>query len=455
MKIRLLNFLRLPQDQRLQIEKSYHCRPQNWLKKLALLLTVLLMVMAGCWPQSDQVVQQFVDAVNNKDLNSAVRLFASDAMVDIGNSVYISSQQEIEQWLKDLFEDNLNLEKPYAKEHDGQIDARYTLTLNNASDLGVVSLSGTSEFSVRRSKITKLHFTLDIESQAKLLKAILIADSPRLTYAVLPDPSPLRANEGARIDDASFTVLITNLTDLPVDVKSITFILPEGSLAGDLTTDPTNIHTDNPNGENWVIGSEGGGRLRLAPRMDGGGHLDAGNGLSFTIFKIPVNAQPGSWELEIIEELWAGNGESINRSTTIQLFKLPPRFYVGDLNAEPLIINAGEETTLWWSGSESATYIIKYWDGTQEVSENVEGPVFKYPIKLQETTTFYLVAEARVLDKTVTLQRERTVTVIQAILTPTPAPTGSSTESLLNVAFDNEMVSGEIYANKLIIGSPR
>jgi hypothetical protein len=124
-----------------------------------------------------------------------------------------------------------------------------------------------------------------------------------------------------------------------------------------------------------------------------------------------VNTQPGSWDLEVIEKIGDGNGGTTTGSTTIQLDKLPPRFYVGDLNAQPLIVNAGHETTLWWSGSENATYTIKYWDGTQEVSKTVESPYRHVVENLQETTTFYLIAEARVLDDSVTVQRERTVTV--------------------------------------------
>jgi hypothetical protein len=120
-----------------------------------------------------------------------------------------------------------------------------------------------------------------------------------------------------------------------------------------------------------------------------------------------------------------------------------------------LIVNVGEETTLSWDGSDNATYTITYWDGTQEVSEIVEGPVYKYPVKdLQQSTTFYLVAEARVLDKTVTTQRERTVTVIQVAPTPTSAPSGSLPISFLNVSIDNVMVTGETYANDPYIGSP-
>lgn len=434
MKKRLLDPIWLPQDQWPRIEQGYSGRLQKWVKRLALLLTVLLMALAGCNPQPDLQVQQLVDAVNGQNLNGAVRLFAPDAVVGIGSSVSFSGQQEIEQWLKGLFADNLKLNMLHAEVHDDQVMAGYTLTLDSISGLGVASLAGTGVITVRGSRITELHFTLDNESQAKLLKAILIVGSPMLTYAVLPDPSPLRVNEGTRIDDASFTVLITNRSDHPVDVIGITFLLPEGLRAGDLTNDPTLIHTDNPNKKNWSIEPEGGGRIRLAPKIDGEGQLDAGNGLSFTVFKIAVNEQPGSWDLEIIEEIGKGNGGSTTGSTTIQLDKLPPRFYVGDLNAEPLIVNAGGETTLWWSGSENATYTIKYWDGTHEVSETVEGLEYKYLVKnLQETTTFYLAAEARVLDETVTAQRERTVTVIKVPQTPTPASSESSYISFLNV----------------------
>jgi hypothetical protein len=416
---RLLDPISLPQVQWPRVEGGFSAPSQKWGQSLALLMLVLLMALAGCSSsQPDLVAHQLVDAVNGQNLNGALRLFASDAVVGIGSSASFSGQAEIEQWLKGLLADNLKLNMQHAEVQDNQVTADFTLNLDSVSGLGITSLAGTGAITVRGGRITELHFTLNNESQAGLLKARLNVGSPRLTYAALPDPSPLRVNQGSRVDLSSFTVLVTNSTAQPVEVIEITFRLPEGDpgseRAVDLTNDPGKIMSDNPNGENWKINSDTNAEIRLEPSIPGKGQLGAGEGLYFTIYNIPVNTQPGSWDLKIDEVIGDGKRGSTKSSTTIQLAKLPPSFYVGELKADSLIVNAGDGITLSWSGSENATYTIKYWDGTHVISDTVEGPVYQYPVEnLQETTTFYLIAEAAEGEKVVTLQRDRTVTVIK------------------------------------------
>jgi hypothetical protein len=408
---------------------------QKRIIRLALVLVALLIGLVGCRPQPDPVVQKLVDAVNAKELVRAGELFASDAVVDIGSPISISDQQEVSQLLESLFADNLKLEMQDARVQGGKVMVGCTVQTESIHDLCLDSLNGTAEITVLESKITELRFALDDESRAKLSEARLsknIACSPMLTYAVIADPSPIHTAGDLQGDsDASFTVLITNRTHQTVNVTEIVLQLPEGARAADLTGDPTIIHstapmdtTDRQVGK-WGSTLEGGGRIRISPKISGEGKINPRDGLSFTISKIAVNKAPGSLDLKIIETILDGKGGSVKRSTTVQLDKLPPTgFSVGDLVANPSIIKAGGNTTLAWSGSKDAIYAIIFSNGTGEVSQKFDKPPYQYSVKnLQETTTFYL---ARIIGEKATVLRERTVTVIQP--TPTPVPTVTSNE---------------------------
>ncbi len=465
---------------------------------LALLLIFLLIAAAGCKSQPNLVAQQFVQAVNDHDLNRAVGLFTPDAVVAIGDAVSFSGRSEIEHWLQGLLDDQLSLDMPNLLVRDDEVSSGYTLTLDSAGGR-VASVSGTGVMTIKAGAITGLHLTMNDESQTELLKTKLTggfyiselnaepmmvdADGtttlswstnapatfsirysdrigehtqlvlgtppyqylvprlqetttfyltarsaegeknvtvereqtvkvkrPRLAYTVLADPSPLRVSTPSQRSEGSLTILVANRTSQTVKVKSIVFNLPTGSEAQHLVLDPAGIHGYGLKA-GWAIRNGGNGDLDLTP-VDSG-QLKAGESLSFTLPNIPVNYQPGSCDLGIIEEIEDAPGKSSRGSATIQLAKLPAKFFVGDLNAQPLIINAGGKTTLSWTGSREATYTIRYWDGTGEKSEIVPGgPTYQYPVtNLRQTTTFYLIADAAEGEGTVTVQRERTVTV--------------------------------------------
>jgi hypothetical protein len=195
-------------------------------------------------------------------------------------------------------------------------------------------------------------------------------------------------------------VVVTNDTTDAVQVRSISFHLPEGDSARDMTRNISGVNSEAP--DRWHL-TKAEGWFTLAPELPQDGLLEAGDGLSFRLSKIEINDEPGVWDLEIVEE----TGDATRGTTTIQLAKLPFELYVSELGAKPLVVEQGGNTTLYWEGSDGATYHL--YDGqvttviTDAQSYRAEG--------LTQTTTFYLTATLMGGEGLPPVIRERTVTV--------------------------------------------
>jgi hypothetical protein len=377
--------------------------PRQTVKGLAVLIGMVLLALAGCGPAPDSVAKQLVEAVNAQELDAALGLFAGDAVVSVGGSPPFSGKGEIQAWLERLFADGVQLaELDILKQDEKSFAAHYSLTTASASGLGVASLEGTGEMTTQAGRITALHFSLGEGSRAELLRALLRTGEPALSYAVLSDPDPLRASPGGAYDPnlASLTVLVTNDSGDPVPVRSIILRLPEGSSARDLTPNISGVNSEAP--DRWHVTKKE-GRFTLAPELPEDGIVEAGEGLFITLSEIEINDRPGVWSLEIVEE----TGEATTGSLAIPLAKFPFELYVSDLAAEPLVVEPGGSTTLFWEGSDGATYNL--YDG-QETT--VVRSVDSYTVdSLTQTTTFYLTATLVGGEDQPPVIRERTVTV--------------------------------------------
>ncbi len=212
----------------------------------------------------------------------------------------------------------------------------------------------------------------------------------------------MRASPGGSYDPnlASLTVLVTNNSRNPVPVRNIVFRLPEGSSARDLTPNISGVNSEAP--DRWHVTKKE-GRFTLAPELAEDGILGAGEGLFIELSEIEINDKPGVWSLEIVEE----TGEAARGSLAIQLAKFPFALHVSELVAEPLVVEPGGSTTLFWEGSDGATYSL--YDGQEtRVVESVGSRTVE---NLTQTTTFYLTATLVGAEDLLPVIRERTVTV--------------------------------------------
>lgn len=239
---------------------------------------------------------------------------------------------------------------------------------------------------------------------------------PLLTYKVHSDPDPIQASsseDGASL--ASLRIIVSNTTSKAIACESISFSFLVGTNAKDFFSDSTGIGTTVPNG--WTI-TQSGGVFTATPDTR---HQKIGAaGLLFEISDIKVNEQIGTTDMTITEVANGKTGEQV-----VELAKFPPQFEVGDLDADPDIVNQGENTTLSWSGSDGGDYELQYADSDGNIvsithpKDEPDQPLpgsGSYTVENLEhdPTNFYLIVTvpAPGQDKPLTVKRSFSVQVI-------------------------------------------
>ncbi len=253
-----------------------------------------------------------------------------------------------------------------------------------------------------------------------------------LDYAINTTPDPLQASPATgNPNQASLVLVVSNSSGDNITCKSITLSFRIGTNAEDLCSDPTGISSSIPSG--WKVNQQG-GQFTFQPDTAKDGQI-GGSGLSFRLSGINVNQQPGTTQVTITED--ASDSDAFppapeqDRYLYLPLTKFPQHFTVGELSANPSIVNAGESTVLSWSGSGSsgnynALYEIEYvdGDGNKVTISHVKGeptqplpPTGNYTVDGLETnpTTFYLIVTVQVqgLNNPLLYTRALPVTVIQ------------------------------------------
>ena len=153
-------------------------------KRIAFLLSIVLLTLAGCGGSPETVATKLAEAVNAQDLDTALSLFADDAVVDTGGEAPFSGKEEIQGWLEGMFADNFTLEIEIVEVSGDKVVEQDTMTMDSVSALGLDALQGTSEITVQRGKIANLNFAFSDESAAELQAAILWVSVP--THDDLP-----------------------------------------------------------------------------------------------------------------------------------------------------------------------------------------------------------------------------------------------------------------------------
>ncbi|HEX8174272.1 MAG TPA: hypothetical protein VF543_04025 [Pyrinomonadaceae bacterium] len=249
-------------------------------------------------------------------------------------------------------------------------------------------------------------------------------NSPLLKYAVQTNPDPIQASP-SKGDSLLLTLVIavSNNTGHPVECRSFSFSFLQGTSARDLFSDSTGIGTSAPTGWNLVQNSENSFEFDATPDTPQDGEIDA-DGVVFTISNIPVNNQPGTTEMTIVETT-SGNVGTLN----YPLAKFPLGFEVGDLTLPPYEvppIDFGGSVTLRWNGTGGASCELRYNDAhdqTVTITKTKDGQPLpsagSYTVDdLEKDTTFYLIVTLQVEGQDKPLAAERFITV--AVNQPQP-----------------------------------
>ena len=295
-----------------------------------------------------------------------------------------------------------------------------------------------------------------------------------LDYAINPTPYPIQASPSTGDPNlASLTLVASNHSGDIITCSSISLGFLPGTNAEDFCSDPTGISSSPQTG--WSVQQQS-GLFTFTPDTTEKGQV-GGDGLVFGLSGIKVNQKPGSFQITLDEE--ASDPDALppapdqTRSRSWWLTKFPAQFTVGDLNANPPIVESGGSTTLSWSGSGSsgnyiALYEIQYVDadGNKVKIDHPKGendqplpPVGGYTVDglKANPTTFYLLVTVQIQgsNNPLVFTRERTVTVIA----PKPVVTSytgelqsdgslllkwttSGTKVVLNPALSSEIFQG-------------
>jgi hypothetical protein len=244
--------------------------------------------------------------------------------------------------------------------------------------------------------------------------------SPLLKYAILTSPDPIQVGpqNGTPTDPslATLTVVGSNPEGHAVSCKSIEFSFLKGTNARDFFSGSTGMGLSAPAG--WSL-TQSGSTFTAKPNTTQDGEIGA-DGVVFTISNIPVNTQPGTTPLTIIEETIDSAGSTRTGTKEIDLGKFPQEFEVQPLWTDELPpVDFGGSVTLNWIGTSGASYVLQYQDKhdqTITVTETDDGQPLpssgSYRVDdLEKDTTFYLIVMLDVDGQDEPLEAERFITV--------------------------------------------
>jgi hypothetical protein len=245
------------------------------------------------------------------------------------------------------------------------------------------------------------------ENSVKLLESFsllsaLPGNTCKLNYQVTTNPDPIQVSEEGNPNMTKITIVVSNGTDEEITCNEIRFSFDIGELAQNLTNDGKAIKTIATPSDGWQISSDGNGTFTAAPQKPNDAIITT-DGLSFVLYAIEVNKQPGTFDFRILEKT------NENGRQTIQIGKFPADFYVRDFKADPAIIDKDGSTALSWIGSKNATYTLRWEDNEKGIDVSNKN-LFEIS-NLIKTTTFYLHVEAQVGGESIEMIRFFTVTI--------------------------------------------
>jgi hypothetical protein len=139
------------------------------------LLVTGAVVLAGCQAKPDEVATQLAEAVNTQDLDTALALFAEDAVVNSASPEPFTGKAEIQGWLEGMFADNFEIEIEIPEVKGDVVIEHDKMSMDSMRFFGIDSLEGTSEITVQDGKISALNFAWSDETLADLQAAPFVA----------------------------------------------------------------------------------------------------------------------------------------------------------------------------------------------------------------------------------------------------------------------------------------
>jgi len=193
-----------------------------------------------------------------------------------------------------------------------------------------------------------------------------------LDYSIHPEPNPLQASAEGATDVATLTLIVSNGSGSIVTCTSITVSILVGTYAKDLVASASGITTEKP--DDWSI-AQSGGTFTLTPNTQEAGQIGP-DGVTFTFGDVTINSEVGTTSVTIDELASSPSNPLQDRPGTIPLAKFPPQFTLSDLSVDPTEVGSGGSVTLYWEGSPTGAYSLKFNPGScaQNIPVGNKGP---------------------------------------------------------------------------------
>jgi hypothetical protein len=181
------------------------------------------------------------------------------------------------------------------------------------------------------------------------------AAPPKLAYAFVPNPNPIRASAGG-LNPNSFDlqVIVSNPTLSPVTIRQIIIGIPTGEEMSQSISSARDLPAPRyDTSAAWKIGASA-STVTIAPTS--GATMQITSPIVFTLPGIHVNHTPGTVPL-IITEFPASGEKAVDG--THSLVKLPSDFPVVSYHADPATLDDLQQTVkLYWKVSDEAKHAV-------------------------------------------------------------------------------------------------
>jgi hypothetical protein len=159
------------------------------MRKVFLVLTVVLVVLAGCQARSnpEAMLGAMEKALNAGDIDAALADFADDAVVKLepalppGSPDTYVGKEEIHAWFEELVAGNFEINIEVLKAEGDTVTTRTSTWMDATREMGVAPLVATEVYTIQAGKIKGFTWTISQGSLAKIQAAM----SPPLQEAII------------------------------------------------------------------------------------------------------------------------------------------------------------------------------------------------------------------------------------------------------------------------------
>jgi len=202
-----------------------------------------------------------------------------------------------------------------------------------------------------------------------------MASPPTLfTYLVVPTSVPY-TDDPATPSTVTLLLAVANNTGKDAVCTEIDFLLPAS-----LTTNPSSVMPSAALGTAWTIVGDGNGKLTATPRVPSN-PLAAGDSIAFIVSGVQVAQGAGIAGITVYEMT------DQLRQGLIDIVKVPPGLAITSFVANPIQVNAGNQTVLSWTTTAATTCTLSWPGGNSSVPVNGS-----FPVNPTQTTTYILTA---------------------------------------------------------------